>query len=68
MQAGGMRYSRRPSKAGAEGAAAIASAGPSTGKHAKANYRKGMAVFVHTKGGLWHEVAIGGHKPNEDKK
>ena len=34
--------------------------------------RKGMAVFVHTKGGLLHEAAIGGlklkFKPNEAKK
>jgi hypothetical protein len=34
--------------------------------------RKGMAVFLHTKGGLMHEAAIGGQKfkfePNEAKK
>ncbi len=67
-----MRYSRRPGKAGTEGAAASASGGPATGKQAKANYRKGMAVFVHTKGGLMYEAAIGGQKfkfkPNEAKK
>ena len=59
-------------KAGTEGATAGASAGPSTGKQAKADYRKGMAIFVHTKGGLMYEATIGGQKfsfkPNEAKK
>ncbi len=49
-------------KAGTEGATAGASAGPATGAQAKTNYRKGMAVFVHTKGGLMYEAAIGGQK------
>jgi lipid-binding SYLF domain-containing protein len=49
-------------KAGTEGATAGASAGPATGKQAKASYNKGMAVFVHTKGGLMYEAAIGGQK------
>ena len=49
-------------KAGTEGATAGASAGPATGAQAKASYRKGMAVFVHTKGGLMYEAAIGGQK------
>ena len=49
-------------KAGTEGATAGASAGPSTGDHAKINYVKGLAVFVHTKGGLMYEAAIGGQK------
>jgi lipid-binding SYLF domain-containing protein len=44
-------------KAGTEGATAGASAGPATGTQAKTNYRKGMAVFVHTKGGLMYEAA-----------
>jgi hypothetical protein len=26
------------------------------------NYHKGMAVFVHTKGGLMYEAALGGQK------
>jgi len=59
-------------KAGTEGATAGASAGPATGKQAKADYRKGMAIFVHTKGGLMYEATIGGQKfsfkPNEVKK
>ena len=49
-------------KAGTEGASAGASAGPATGVQAKAGYHKGMAVFVHTKGGLMYEAAIGGQK------
>ncbi|MDX2455085.1 MAG: hypothetical protein QNK21_20735, partial [Desulfosarcina sp.] len=51
-------------KAGTEGATAGASAGPATGKQAKASYHKGMAVFVHIKGGLMYEAAIGGQKFN----
>ncbi len=49
-------------KVGTEGATAGASAGPATGKQAKTSYRKGMVVFVHTKGGLMYEAAIGGQK------
>ena len=49
-------------KAGTEGATAGVSAGPATGKQAKTSYHKGMAVFVHTKGGLMYEASIGGQK------
>ncbi|RLB99506.1 MAG: hypothetical protein DRH34_12540 [Deltaproteobacteria bacterium] len=49
-------------KAGTEGATAGASAGPATGDYAKTNYSKGMVVFIHTKGGLMYEAAIGGQK------
>ncbi len=49
-------------KAGTEGATAGASAGPATGAQAKTGYHKGMAVFVHTKGGLMYEASIGGQK------
>jgi lipid-binding SYLF domain-containing protein len=49
-------------KAGTEGATAGASAGPATGKQVKTSYHKGMAVFVHTKGGLMYEASIGGQK------
>ena len=49
-------------KSGTEGATAGASTGPETGTQAKTNYRKGMAVFVHAKGGLMFEAAIGGQK------
>jgi len=51
-------------KAGTEGTTAGASAGPATGKQAPSKYRKGMAVFVHTKGGLMYEASIGGQKFN----
>lgn len=46
----------------AGGATAGASAGPATGVQAEASYHKGMAVFVHAKGGLMYEAAIGGQK------
>ncbi|MCG6909284.1 MAG: hypothetical protein LJE94_04060 [Deltaproteobacteria bacterium] len=49
-------------KAGTEGTTAGVSAGPATGKQAPSVYRKGMAVFVHTKGGLMFEASIGGQK------
>ena len=49
-------------KAGTEGASASATAGPATGKQAKANYYKGMVVFTHAKGGLMYEASVGGQK------
>jgi lipid-binding SYLF domain-containing protein len=50
-------------QAGEKGASAGATAGPGTGVQAeKGGYRNGMAVFVHTKGGLMYEAAIGGQK------
>ncbi len=49
-------------KAGTEGTTAGASAGPATGVQAKTDYLKGMAIFVHTKGGLMAEMAVGGQK------
>jgi len=49
-------------KAGTDGATAGASVGPATGKQAKTIYMKGMALFVHAKGGLMYEAAIGGQK------
>lgn len=49
-------------KVGTDGTAAGASAGPATGTHAETTYRKGMAVFVHIKGGLMYELAVGGQK------
>lgn len=47
---------------GSTGATAGASAGPRTGTHAGASYRKGMAVFAHAKGGLMFEAAVAGQK------
>lgn len=49
-------------KAGTEGTTAGASAGPASGAQAETSYRKGMAVFVHAKGGLMYEATIGGQK------
>ena len=49
-------------KAGTQGASAGATAGPATGAQAPTHYNKGVAVFVHAKGGLMYEAAIGGQK------
>jgi lipid-binding SYLF domain-containing protein len=49
-------------QAGSTGATAGASAGPKTGAYAETNYYKGMAIFVHAKGGLMYEAAIAGQK------
>jgi len=48
--------------AGTEGKTAGASSGPASGVQAKTSYRKGMAVFVHSKGGLMYEATVGGQK------
>lgn len=48
--------------AGTAGTSAGASAGPATGKQFSASYRKGLAVFVHAKGGLMYEASVGGQK------
>jgi len=47
-------------EAGSGGASAGVSAGPKTGAQLAGKYVKGMAVFVHTLGGLMYEAAIGG--------
>ena len=44
------------------GASAGVSAGPQTGKQLGGEYVNGTAIFVHTKGGLMYEAAIGGQK------
>jgi len=49
-------------EAGTTGVTAGASAGPKTGVQAKTNYVNGMAVFVHSKGGLMYEFSVGGQK------
>jgi len=49
-------------QAGTKGASAGATAGPATGAQADTSYNKGMAVFVHAKGGLMYEAAIEGQK------
>ena len=45
---------------GSLGSTAGASAGPATGRQANSNYYKGMATFIHAKGGLMFEASIGG--------
>ena len=47
-------------QAGTSGTSAGASNGPTTGVQLAGNYVKGMAVFVHTKGGLMYELSVGG--------
>jgi len=49
-------------QAGTQGSSAGASLGPATGTQAETNYTKGMAVFIHTLGGLMYEMSIGGQK------
>lgn len=49
-------------QAGTRGVTAGASAGPSTGAQADTSYTKGVAVFLHTKGGFMYEAAIGGQR------
>lgn len=46
-----------------QGNTAGASLGPATGAQGeKTNYTNGMAVFIHTLGGLMYEMSIGGQK------
>ncbi|TKB28517.1 hypothetical protein FCL47_03275 [Desulfopila sp. IMCC35006] len=47
---------------GTSGLNAGATAGPRTGVQAETRYVKGMATFVHAKGGLMYELSIGGQK------
>lgn len=49
-------------RAGTGGTSAGASAGPKTGVQAESEYVKGMATFVHAKGGLMYEFSLGGQK------
>ena len=49
-------------RAGTSGSSAGASAGPNTGVQAETEYYKGMAVFIHSKGGLMYEVSVSGQK------
>ncbi len=49
-------------KAGTTGVGAGATAGPKTGVQAKTKYVNGMAVFVHSKGGLMYEFSVAGQK------
>ncbi|WP_457552514.1 lipid-binding SYLF domain-containing protein [Desulfobacula sp.] len=49
-------------QASTQGSSAGVSLGPATGTQAETNYTKGMAVFIHTLGGLMYEISIGGQK------
>lgn len=49
-------------QASTQGNTAGASLGPATGTQAETTYTKGMAVFVHTLGGLMYEMSVGGQK------
>lgn len=55
-------------RAGTDGATASATVGPASGMQAETSYQKGMAVFIHAKGGLMYEVSIGGQKFNFQPK
>lgn len=48
--------------AGTSGVSAGATAGPKTGAQIEKDYYKGMAAFVHAKGGLMYEFSVGGQK------
>lgn len=49
-------------RAGTTGVSAGVSTSPEKGSQAKINYVKGMAAFVHAKGGLMYEFSVGGQK------
>lgn len=49
-------------KAGTGGTTAGATAGPKTDVQADINYLNGMAIFVHSLGGLMYEASVGGQK------
>jgi lipid-binding SYLF domain-containing protein len=49
-------------KVGSQGGTAGLTAGPKTGVQAEAQYHKGMATFIHSKGGLMYEASVGGQK------
>jgi lipid-binding SYLF domain-containing protein len=47
-------------RAGTAGKTAGVSSGPAKGKQVFGKYVKGMAIFIHVKGGLMYEASIGG--------
>ncbi len=49
-------------QAGTGGSTAGATAGPKTAAQAETEYRNGMAVFIHSVGGLMGELSVGGQK------
>jgi lipid-binding SYLF domain-containing protein len=51
-------------QAGTTGKSASANTGPRDAGAQKVEYHKGMAVFVHAKGGFMYEASLGGQKYN----
>lgn len=51
-------------QAGSTGSTASANTGPEQAGAQKAEYQKGMVVFVHAKGGFMYEASLGGQKYN----
>ena len=49
-------------QAGTKSRTAGVSSGPASGKQLGSSYVSGMAVFVHTRGGLMYEASVGGQK------
>lgn len=49
-------------RTGTKGSSAVATAGPKTDVQARTSYYKGMAVFVHSIGGLMVDASISGQK------
>ena len=49
-------------QAGTGGSTAGATAGPKTAAQAETEYRHGVAVFIHSVGGLMGELSVGGQK------
>ena len=55
-------------QAGTTGVSAGASGGPGSGVQADIGYYRGMAIFVHPKGGLMVEFSVGGQKFSFDRR
>jgi lipid-binding SYLF domain-containing protein len=49
-------------RAGTTGSTAGATAGPATGRQFNTEYHRGMATFIHAKGGLMYQAVVAGQK------
>ncbi len=49
-------------QAGTKGRTAGVSSGPASGQQLGSSYVSGMAIFIHTRGGLMYEASVGGQK------
>ena len=47
---------------GTRGQTASVSSGPASGKQLGSSYVSGMAIFIHSRGGLMYEASVGGQK------